>query len=75
MKFTQSRAAFFAAANHFSGRLRKQNFTAVGSKTAIVRFRSIFLFFRSVYVAVIVFEGSEKRNLSGGFLTSEFACN
>ena len=68
--------AFFAAVNHLSGPLRKQNFTLTGSKGhglwfLIGGFRSLLcisVFQGSFLVIVIMIDGSEKRNCEGGCL-------
>ena len=68
--------AFFAAINHLSRPLRKQNFTSVGSKghglrSVIGGFKSfsLFLCFKvlGVLVIVIMIDGSEKCDCEGGF--------
>ena len=78
------RFAFFAAVNHLSGPLRKQNFTLTGSKGyglwfVIGEFRSVLcvsLFQGSLLVImmVIMIDGSKKRIYEGCFWTLEFAC-
>ena len=73
------RFAFFAAVNHLSGPLRKQNFTLTGSKGyglwfVIGEFRSVYcvsLFQGSLLVItkVIMIDGSKKRIYEGCFWT------
>ena len=83
LKFkSQLTYAFFAAINHLSGPLRKQNFTSVGSKGHGLRFLwlvdlnlvCLFLCFKvlGVLVIVIMIDGSEKRDCEGGFWILEF---
>ena len=75
MKFkSQLMTSFFAAVNHLSGPLRKQNFTSTGSKghvwdLPLVDFDQfwVFVFQGSLLVIVIMIDGSEKRNCEGGF--------
>ena len=72
---SQMTIAFFAAVNHLSGPLRKQNFTLTVSKGHGLRFvidgfRTVLyvsVFQGSLLVIVIMIDGSEKRNCEGGF--------
>ena len=81
-KSHQLTIAFFAAVNHLNGPLRKQNFILTGSKGhglwfLIGGFRSVlwvFVFQGSLFVIVIMIDGSEKRYCGGGFWALEFAC-
>ena len=71
---SQLTIAFFAAVNHLSGPLRKQNFTLTGSKVhgllfLIGGFRSVLcisVFQGSLLVMVIMIDGSKKRSCEGG---------
>ena len=72
---SQLTIAFFAAANHLNGPLRKQNFTLTGSKGhglwfVIGGFRSILcvsVFQGSLLVIVIMIDGSENAIVKAAF--------
>ena len=63
---------FFAAINHLRGPLWKRKFSSAGSSVGcdLGRFRSILfasVFQGSLAVAILVIDGSEKRNRHFGF--------
>ena len=84
LKFkSQLTFAFFAAVDHFSGPLRKHNFTSTGSKghglwSVIGGFRSILcvpVFQGSLLVIVTIIDGSEKPTIAKtAFEPLQFAC-
>ena len=79
---SQLTIGFVAAVNHLNGPLRKQNLNLTGSIGhglcfVIGGFRSVLcvsVFQGSLFVIVIMIDGSEKRNCEGDPLILEFAC-
>ena len=63
--------ALFAAVNHLNGPLRKLQKVIVCDLWISIRFVTVFQ--GSLFVIVIMIDGSEKRNYEGGFWTLQFS--